>query len=201
MNWNIFERRVCLTTNPAEWQKAEVEFARVGLLLSKFQSIPDAGPHQSFNRSTHWILYEFYESGADSLLFLEDDCEFRDLDHLEQALSELPADWDIVYLGANILEAKPEKYSEHLYRVREAWTTHAIAYRRKVIPFLLENQPPFGAEMFDCWMSKELHRLNAYVVAPMVAYQRFHPSLIWGTEEDYTPIFEASDAKLCQPFS
>lgn len=194
--FDFFTRKVCLTLGSEEWELARIEFARVGLEVEKFLAIPDSGPHQSFNRSTRQILSDFLNSGSESLLFLEDDCVFRQYNHLEKALSELPVDWDICYLGANLLNGQPERYSKHLFRVKSAWTTHAIGYNRKVVPYLLNNQPPVGAEMFDNWMSGELENFQAFVVAPMIAYQRFHTSAIWGTTEDYTPHFEASDARL-----
>lgn len=194
--FSLFTRRVCLTLGP-DWPLACEEFERVGLdHVWRFDALPDIGPHQSFNRSTRRILSDFAMSGSDTLLFLEDDVVFRDLGHLESALSELPADWDIVYLGANLLNGQPERYSEHLFRVKSAWTTHAIGYNKKVIPFLLDNQPDANAEMFDNALSRWLPDLQAFVVAPMVAYQRFHKSTIWQTTEDYTPHFEASDARL-----
>lgn len=194
--FSFFDRITCLTLGGEEWELAEVEFSRVGIEVEKFLALPDEGPHQSFNKSTRQILSSFLNSDSETLLFLEDDCVFRVYDHLGLALSELPTDWDIVYLGANLLNGQPERYSKHLFRVKSAWTTHAIGYNKKVIPFLLENQPGFGAEMFDNALSRWLPDLNAFVVAPMVAYQRFHKSSIWEISEDYTPHFEASDARL-----
>lgn len=203
--FSFFQRKVCLTNSKLEWDIGYRELARVGLIdVQKFQAIPDIGPHQSFNRSTRAILQGFHDSGDDMLLFLEDDCEFKDLSHLEKALSELPEFWDIVYLGANLIcwnrecDLQPERYSEHLFRVFQAWTTHAIGYSRRVVPFLLGRQPGFSEQMFDQFLSENLPNLNAYVVAPMVAYQRPRVSSIWDKPEvqDYTPIFEASDMRL-----
>lgn len=195
--WNFFDQRVCLTTKRQEWKIAQVEFARVGLEVEKFLSINDIGPHQSFSRSVRYILINAYESGAHRLLHLEDDCVFRDYSHLEKALSELPEDWDVVYLGANIL-CEPERFSEHLFKVTRCWTTHAIGYNRKVLPWLLEHQPGFSERMFDNWLGDNLHQLNAYIVAPMVAWQRPHESSIWGRYDDYTEIFDNSAALLVE---
>jgi hypothetical protein len=201
-HWDFFARRVCLTTQDAEWRKAEDEFHRVGLFgVQKFQSfgIDDKeilGPHQSFSASVRQILIDFYRSGAETLLHLEDDCQFRELSHLDAALRELPADWDICYLGANLVNATPLRHSDHLFKVDAAWTTHCVAFSRRPIEFLLKHQPGYSEMMFDCWMSTQLPSLKAYCIAPMAAWQRQHPSSIWGTNEDYTPIFEASDEKL-----
>ena len=201
MNWTIFDKRVCLTNDPAEWQIAQQEFTRVGLEVEKYQAVKEIGPHQSFSHSERNILLEFLHSDADTLLHLEDDVSFRDLGHLEQGLSELPEDWDVVYLGANLVlwnngEPWPERYSAHLFRVKCAWTTHAIAYNKKCVRSILEKQPEFSARMFDNYLSDRLPELNAFCVAPMVAYQRPRFSSIWQRQDDYTPIFEASDARL-----
>lgn len=203
MNWSFFRRRICLTNDEAEWSVAQSEFARVGLEVEKYQAVKEIGPHQSFSHSERNILLEFLHSDVDTLLHLEDDVVFRELGHLNQALSELPDEWDIVYLGANLVlwnngEPWPERYSDHLFRVRCAWTTHAIAYRKKCVRSILEGQPSFDAQMFDNWLSTRLPELNAFIVAPMVAYQRPRISSIWQRDyvDDYTPIFEASDARL-----
>lgn len=204
MTWDFFERRICLTTLDDEWRQGLIEFDRVGLQVEKFQSVSDIGPHQSFNHSTNSILRNFFESGAATLLFLEDDCVFRPLDHLERALSELPPAWDIVYLGANLTQHEsnvrkaPTRHSSHLFRIYHAWTTHCVGYNRNVIPWILQNQPEYSAEMYDCWLAREFRHLNVFCVAPMVAYQRPRVSSIWqkGVVDDYTPIFEASEGKL-----
>jgi len=199
--WRFFDRRVCLTNDPSEWAIAQQEFARVDLEVEKYQAVKEIGPHQSFSHSERNILLEFLHSDASTLLHLEDDVSFRDLGHLEQALSELPDDWDIVYLGANLVlwnngEPWPERYSEHLCRVKCAWTTHAIGYHKRCVRRVLEGQPSFDAQMFDNYLSARLPELNAFCVAPMVAYLRPRISSIWDRFDDYTPIFEASDARL-----
>lgn len=203
MNWSFFQRRICLTNDDAEWQLAQAEFNRVGLEVEKYQAVKEIGPHQSFSHSERNILLDFLHSDAETLLHLEDDCVFRDLGHLPQAIDELPEDWDVLYLGANLVlwnngEPWPERYSEHLFRVKCAWTTHAIAYNKKAVRRILEGQPSFDAQMFDNWLSTRLPELNAFCVAPMVAYQRPRISSIWqrGYVDDYTPIFEASEMRL-----
>lgn len=195
--FEFFDRKVCLTADPAEWQKAEEEFARIGLIgVEKFEALPDIGPHQSFNRSTRQILIEFFESPNKHLLFLEDDCVFNEHGHMDQALKELPADWDIIYFGCNIQDEKPVRTTDRLYRIQSAFTTHCIGYNNKCIPFILENQPGFSECMYDNWLSANLCRLNAYVINPMIAWQRPRHSKIWGHAVDYTEHFKASQKKM-----
>jgi hypothetical protein len=195
--WDFFDRKVCLTADPGEWAKAEAEFKRIGLDdVQRFSAMPHIGPHQSFNVSTRQILIEFFESSNERLLFLEDDCVFKGHDHVEQALNELPDDWDIVYFGCNIKDEKPVKWSEHLHKIQGAFTTHCIGYNKKCIPFILENQPGFSECMFDNWLSANLSRLNAYVINPMVAWQRPRHSKIWDRQVNYDEHFIESQNKL-----
>lgn len=200
--WQFFDSKVCLTVQDHEWQKAVWEFERVSLTgVHRFQAVKEIGPHQSFSHSERDILLDFYHSNHETLLHLEDDVVFRNLDHLEAALNELPSDWDILYLGANLVqwdngESAPERHSEHLFRVKSAWTTHAVAYRKPIVKFLLDKQPGFSEIMFDNFMGAQLGEFKAFVVAPMVAWQRPHHSLIWDRYDDYTPIFEQSEEML-----
>lgn len=200
--WNFFQRRICLTASDSEWSLAQAEFSRVGLTVEKYQAVKEIGPHQSFSHSERNILLDFLYSDADTLLHLEDDCVFRDLSHLPQAISELPDDWDILYLGANLIlwgngeSPLPERYSEHLFRVRAAWTTHAIAYRKKCVRGILERQPEFSARMFDNYLSDLLPEFQAFIIAPMVAYQRQRYSTIWERDTDYADVFAESEEKL-----
>jgi hypothetical protein len=208
MNWSFFQRITCLTNDDAEFAIAQREFERVGLIalgqvVQRFQAVKEIGPHQSFSHSERNILLEFLYSDDNTLLHLEDDVVFRDLSHLPQAISELPDDWDILYLGANLIlwdkgEPWPIYYTDHLFKVMCAWTTHAIGYNKKCVRRILEGQPSFDEQMFDNYLSYRLPELNAFVVAPMVAYQRPRFSSIWqrGQVDDYTEIFELSDARL-----
>jgi hypothetical protein len=196
MNWSFFQRRVCLTTGP-EWSHACAEFERVGMSeVWRYDALPAPSTYESFNLSVRKILADFHLSGAQTLLSLEDDVVFRDLSQLEDALSELPSDWDIVYLGANLMNGRPAKYSDHLHRVTNAWTTHAVGYNQRVIPYLLANQPPSGEGMFDDWLSSQLPKLNAFVVNPMAAWQRPRFSPLWGREANYDPAFQGSQELL-----
>lgn len=199
MMWDFFERRVCLTLGGEEWHAAVNEFHGVSLIVEKFMALPDADPRQSFNKSSRQMLTDFIESDAQTLLIVEDDCVFKDLGPLREALRELPPDWDILYLGANVTDTEPQRVSKHLCRIKSAWTTHCISYSRQPVKFLLDNQPEdFGVQQFDDYLSGQLKNLNAYVVDPMVAWQRPHKSSLWDNKEwdDYSDIFQESQRRL-----
>jgi len=207
--WSFFQRKVVLTSDDVQWCLAQEELARVGLNnYFKCTALPIddkeiLGRHQSFSGSVRQILRDFLASDSQTLLLLEEDCIFRDLSHLDLALTELPSQWDILYLGANLIcwnngEPWPERVSEHLFRVYAAWTTHCVAFNRKVVEWLLEHQPGLNVQMFDQYLGEVLPQLNAFVVAPMIAYQRPRVSSIWqkGAIDDYTEIFMESDRRM-----
>lgn len=197
-----FDLKICLNHPNAKerWGSCLQEFRRINLHgVARFEALPDIGPHQSFNKSVRAILQYFARSPYERLLFLEDDVTFVRPELADEAVKELPEDWDILYFGANIMHPtgpKPTPYSPHLCRVYDAWTTHAIAFNKKCVTFILENQPGISEAMFDNWLSGNLTRFNSYIVSPMVAYQRPGQSLIWNTTTNYETIFTGSDIIL-----
>jgi len=143
------------------------------------------------------MLKTFLKTEGRVLLALEDDVVFKDLQALDAALTELKQ-WHILYLGANITdmvfgikENQPVGVSPHLYRIRRAWTSHAIAYTREMVEVIVRDYPAETFEMYDNWLSEKMLPLyDAYLVNPMVAYQRPGRSDLWGCQTDYTGAFE-----------
>lgn len=145
------------------------------------------------------MLKRFLETEGKTLLTFEDDVIFQDLQHFEAACSELPAEWDMVYLGANITdmvfgikEYPPVRYSEHLYQVKRAWTTHAVGYSRKMADIIVRHYPVQEFNMFDNWLNENiLPHYKCFLINPMVAWQRPGISDLWGgVDTDYTGAFE-----------
>lgn len=195
-SWNFFDRITCLTTGGDEWVKAKAEFDAVGVNVKSFMAIPSIGPHQSFNLSTWAILKEFYDSKDHTLLFLEDDCDFRNLHLMNQVLRELPKDFDLFYLGCNVRDERPERVSPHIYRVKDCWTTHAVVYRKPIVKYILANHPGESEQMHDNWLATILPQFKAYVCKPFLAYQRPRKSAIWGESVNYDEVFKMSESKL-----
>lgn len=195
-NWQFFDRITCLTLGGSEWIKADAEFNACGLHAQPFMAIPSIGPHQSFNLSTYAILQQFYDSKDHTLLFLEDDCDFRNLHLMNDVLRQLPKDFDIFYLGGNVQDDKAEKISNHIYRIKGCWTTHAVVYRKSIVKFILDNHPGESEQMYDNWLSGQLERWNAFICKPFLAYQRPRKSAIWNEVVNYEEVFRNSENKL-----
>lgn len=198
-DFSMFDMCVCLNHPDAKkrWDDCVIEFNRIGLKgVSQFHALPDIGPHQSFNNSVRAILKTFFLSDRQHLLFMEDDVMFRNEAVINAALKQLPDDWDILYFGVHVRGDKPVRYSENLFRIFGGWTTHCIAFRKRIVEHVIIHQPDASAQMFDNWLSDQLPKFNAYCISPIVATQRPGNSLIWGNSVDYTDIFATSEKLL-----
>lgn len=199
----FFDQIYCLNqeSRPDRWAQAEAEFNRVGIPVQRFLSLPADQPNKSFCLSQYAMLKKFLASGGKRLMTFEDDALFKNMDHLPACLNELPADWDVIYLGANlhhmvfgITENPPVKYSEHLVRVKRAWTSHAIGYSRKMVEAIIEKYPVESFEMYDNWLSSNmLEHYNCFITNPMICWQRPGKSDLWNADTDYTGAFEWGD--------
>lgn len=121
--------------------------------------------------SFYRVIKDAYAKNFNSVLIFEDDFEFiydkesTDL-FLKQSIDSLPLDWDIFYLGANIMYDYTiypiEKFSDNLFKLNSAYCCHAISFSRKGILKILEifpNESIFIEEMhsykiFDIFLAK-----------------------------------------------
>lgn len=112
------------------------------------------------------------EDGLDMVLVLEDDIEVcEDFNNkLNQTLSELPDDWDLLYLGGwNVGDI--EKYSESLNFAKKVYTTHAFIVRKKFYDTILEGINSKKWKV-DVLISDVLPLGNCFICEPPLAWQR-----------------------------
>jgi GR25 family glycosyltransferase involved in LPS biosynthesis len=195
-----FDKIYCLNqdSRPDRWEQAKAEFDRVGIQVERVATIPADQPNKSFCLSQYAMLRKFLGTDGQTLLTFEDDVIFKDMRHLDSAMRELPPNWDILYLGANITEGvfgiqeqPPIRYSPYLFRVRKAWTTHAISYSRRAIEAIVSNYPIYTFEMYDQWLNGGfLSIYNCFLINPMICWQRPGKSDLWNCDADYTGAFE-----------
>ena len=136
-------------------------------------------------------LNHYQASGSDKpLLILEDDIKFTgnpDL-ILSEAMEQLPNDWDLLYMGANITE-KCSTYSTLLNKVNRAWCTHSIVYSKKAIDYILKNFNADKDSPFDEWLNHA--SLNRYVIKPTLITQKSGYSYIQKMDVNYECIFKS----------
>ena len=178
-----------LTTINGTIDLAKQEVAKIGIDAKPFYAIVDNNPKVSFNKSIKHLM----NSNDGVLALFEDDVLIKQNNHFNTAISQLPSDWELCYLGANITGAI-ERFSDNLFKMNGAWTTHAVIYNN---PKKICDQYFDTNHMFDDWLSTQIHpRGNTYIISPMIAWQRIHKSSLWNQVADYTQLFDASANKI-----
>ena len=107
-------------------------------------------------------------------VIFEDDCVMIEPWSLvEKAMSQLPEDWDALWLGGT-LDAPLKRYSENLFRLRNAYCTHAIIYNtQKIVDYILNNFDTWhGRKVIDVFYHSDVQeRFNCFITYPMTTIQ------------------------------
>jgi len=135
----------------------------------------------------------FKECDGDLLIF-EDDATYRGwATNLEQAIQDLPSDWDMLMLGANIKDSRLDRISKNLVRTYGSWTTHAILYSHRFAKEMAEIDLDIPIDEY--FRTKVHPKGNSYICVPFLSFQRPSESDIEGGYKNYTSLFEDSEAK------
>jgi GR25 family glycosyltransferase involved in LPS biosynthesis len=136
------------------------------------------------------ITKNAYERNLENYLVLEDDFYFLDkpdilFDKLNFSISELPSNWQMLYLGGNLdcsYEIYPiQKYSEHLFKLNACHTTHAFSVNKSLYEKILDKsffKIPIQEwyqkyNVIDVYFSKEiLKNNNCYITNPLLCLQK-----------------------------
>ena len=198
----FFDIVVCLTQKdrPDRGIMFDQECEKWGIKSELFYSIKNKDPKVSFCESQIGMLKWCLEQEGDTFLTLEDDVDFR-LESLQQSINQLPKDWTMFYLGANVKpypEFTPaEYYSPNLRIIKSAFCTHAVAYRRELIEEIVRTYEYKEGQLYDTWL--DIHILKTrpvYICCPMTAIQKPVNSTLWDRTVDYGDIWKGSDDYL-----
>lgn len=177
------------------------ELTKVGIPFQRFDAVTGPIPYKAFNQSQYECLK--LASQHDYATIYEDDCTFTGYGHAEAALNELPLDFDLLFLGCNLVGSDvmnftpPARFSPHLFRVYDCWQSHSICYSKKAIKYIIDRFDPMNSPTYDEWLRVNvLKELQCYVIAPMITYQRPGTSDIWGGNCDYMGCFKQGNELL-----
>lgn len=185
----MWDKALCINLDKRtdRWEQTQDECNQWGINVERVAALTGANGMQGlhFSNQTIFRLY-----AGKQLLVLEDDVIFhRPLSTLQEAYDDLPADWDMLYLGGN--PERPQlRFSTWLYLANGVLTTHAILYSPKMTRWLAENmEVPEVVDRqntIDVWYAKEIQpRFNCFIAYPQIAGQRFGYSDICGMEINY----------------
>jgi len=204
--FDFFDKIYCinLPQNKDRWNTVSKEFEKVGI-MDKVERIWATPPHEKctipkLNKPIGefgcWLshgkaIVHAIESNVENILIVEDDTTFTNESSLllKTALSELPNNWDILFLGGN--PVRPIKQiSPTLSKIIDTfYCTMAYSLPKKsLLKFydeyieLLSNNLPisdFGTSTFAV-------KNNGYAITPCICYQQPGYSDIQQKHHDYT---------------
>lgn len=146
------------------------------------------------------IFQDIKDKGYNSVLLLEDDFNFslekEDLfECLNKCLDELPENWDMFYLGANVMDeihrVPLQNYSNNLLRLFSAYTLHSVAISKKAIEKITSEinwreNILNNYENMDVFLAKDFQiKNNCFISKHILATQRPDFSSIEGTFYNY----------------
>jgi glycosyl transferase family 25 len=115
-------------------------------------------------------------SDDDATIVIEDDAVFPEdwRARLEQALSDVPEDWDMLYIGSCCADDKPRTHVRGvIHEVRFPLCTHGYVVRRKALETLIRTTDearcyaPIDVSLFD----HSLPHLRCYTMLPRLLEQ------------------------------
>jgi len=118
------------------------------------------------------LFNKIKEENIEYTLILEDDVEVVEnfQERLNNVISELPDDWDLLYLGGwNVGDIV--KYSDKLNHAKKVYTTHAFIVRQKFVDTVIKgiNERQWKV---DVLISDILPLGNCFICNPILAWQR-----------------------------
>lgn len=148
---SYFERVYCVTLDrrPDRWEEFErdlpdpwpfPEVRRYAAIDGKLCKHPtwwhQGGGAWGCYKSHVNILEECMNQGVESCLFLEDDAIFCNnfADQFAEFWEHVPKDWDMVYIGGQLLNAgshPPRRINEHVYKPFNVNRTHGYAVHKR----------------------------------------------------------------------
>lgn len=198
-----FSNAVCINLDrrPDRWREMRIKLDQAGLSHVRRQSAIDARtlapsgvpgallPAQNACKLSHVAAVRAArDNGAEHITIFEDDAFFTpDLDaRFAQAMSELPQDWEMLYLGAYHL-SRPLPVSSHIVRATEAVTTHAYVVRQTIFDrFITFNET--CAEAVDCCNVQLQAERPCYCIEPNLVGQEAGYSDVMGASMPEKPL-------------
>ena len=128
---------------------------------------------------SHYLLWKvmLYCPG-DAFWGLEYDAQFKPdwKDQYAAAMAVLPDDWDIVFLGSCCCKGlKGRHVGNNLYEVHHPLCGHAIMYRKKALPVLLDVHQKVWGPLDIAMKETSLKQLRVYTLLPRMVLQRSTP--------------------------
>lgn len=128
---------------------------------------------------SHYLIWSLMSySGDDSFWVLEYDVRLVDYwqERYAEAMAVLPDDWDMVFLGSCCCNGRETKLiGNNLYEVKYPLCGHAIMYRKKALPILLQEHQKICMPLDVALYYQSLPKLKVFTILPPIVVQAGTP--------------------------
>jgi len=135
---------------------------------------------------SHMAALSKYDSEV--IFVFEDDSIFVDnfAEEFDKAMTNVPDDWDMLYLGAHLLKKEP--VNQYWVRSLECSSTHAYMVKASIITKLIDAAMAHKGHVDVAYSN--LHKdLNVYLARPTLVSQEAGFSDIQKVEVDYNYLY------------
>lgn len=184
---DFFDKIYCINLDrrPDRWEASQKEFDRIGIEVERVSAVDGSSgnyqgpllPGEFGILQTHaYLLGDIYLNHPDDIsriLILEDDIEFGPSfnENWERWSREIPGDWDMLYLGGNLVGWHPSPVSRHVHRGGGVFAAHALGLNRIAMQKFLYNDGGMTRPV-DVTYAQMGSELNSYIISPRMAFQR-----------------------------
>lgn len=171
-------------------------------LVERFPGIvPDPSDDIPYTKDTEKIKIPLYgcllshiniikrakAEGLKSVLVLEDDVDFINIDYIDKSVEQLKnKEWSLFYLGANT-HVPLNKEDENLLVLKKGFATHAVAYHESFYDYFIQNFEQRNIQIIDVWLSDYgQENFKSYCTFPITAVQVSNHSDIHDAFADYS---------------
>lgn len=193
---DYFDAIYCINLNDRydRWLQVSQSFKENAVDVVRFPAIKHKDGRIGCIKSHVEILKCAKQNKLKNVLIFEDDVKFID-SIVCNTFNQLPFDWELCYLGAN-LHSSLYRYSENLFTINNAFSTHAIAYNHTIYDKIIDKYNDIEildnySDIYDVWLSKNIQPNNkSYIIYPLVAVQEKGYSDIEKNYIDYSFIVD-----------
>jgi hypothetical protein len=166
------------------------EFERYQIPFSWRPAFPHADPRMGLYLTMRLAFEEALQKKYESILLFEDDCQFLwdPQPVMDKALLQLPMDWDLLYLGCNLVNRPAGFYAPNLLPVSRALATHAVAYSAAAMELFVSLPVTLPV---DILLAQQIQSSgHSYCICPMVVSQYPGYSDIMRQVTNWTPFLQ-----------
>lgn len=174
MSWtNFFDKIyvINLAKRTDRMQQAIEQLTKYNIPFERWEAIENKDGAEGLRLTMIELFTHCIENNYQNCLIFEDDVDFLEPDMnniMEDAIEQLPPDYHILYLGAQLCKM-PVFYWRNLLIVQDAYATHAAAYSNAAMKEILNSE--FKSPIDNFFVKTIQKKGKCFCVYPLIASQ------------------------------